>query len=89
MCVLLVGGSSGIGLAAANHLLQIGHKVTIAGRSQSRLDEARKSSAGDISTVVLDAANPAQVRKAFAASVHSIILYWRLGVARERVPSRL
>jgi NAD(P)-dependent dehydrogenase (short-subunit alcohol dehydrogenase family) len=37
---LITGGGSGIGLAAARHLLRDGASVTIAGRSQGRLDAA-------------------------------------------------
>lgn len=39
--VLIVGGSSGMGLALARLLLEEGALVTIASRSQSRLDSAR------------------------------------------------
>jgi NAD(P)-dependent dehydrogenase (short-subunit alcohol dehydrogenase family) len=37
---LITGGGSGIGLAAARHLLRDGASVTLAGRSQERLDAA-------------------------------------------------
>ena len=37
---LITGGGSGIGLAAARHLLRDGASVTLAGRSQERLDGA-------------------------------------------------
>lgn len=37
---LITGGGSGIGLAAARHLLRDGASVTLAGRSQGRLDAA-------------------------------------------------
>lgn len=39
--VLIVGGSSGMGLALARMLLDDGAEVTIAGRSEARLSEAR------------------------------------------------
>jgi len=39
--VLIVGGSSGMGLALARMLLEEGAQVTIAGRSASRLESAR------------------------------------------------
>lgn len=41
--VLIVGGSSGMGLALARQLLSEGAEVTIVGRSQAKLDEARGS----------------------------------------------
>jgi NAD(P)-dependent dehydrogenase (short-subunit alcohol dehydrogenase family) len=37
---LITGGGSGIGLACARHLLRDGASVTLAGRSQARLDSA-------------------------------------------------
>ena len=53
--VVIVGGSSGIGLAAARQLLAAGLKVTITGRSTQRLNEACQSLAG-AEAVVMDAA---------------------------------
>jgi NAD(P)-dependent dehydrogenase (short-subunit alcohol dehydrogenase family) len=53
--VVIVGGSSGIGLATAHQLLAAGVKVTITGRSTQRLNEARQSLAG-AEAVVMDAA---------------------------------
>lgn len=41
--ILVVGGSSGMGLALARRLLAEGAGVTIAGRSANKLDEARRS----------------------------------------------
>lgn len=41
--VLVVGGSSGMGLALARSLLADGAQVTIVGRSETRLAEAQKS----------------------------------------------
>ena len=52
---LIVGGSSGIGLAAARQLLAAGLQVTIAGRTRARLDEACRSAAG-VEALVMDAA---------------------------------
>jgi NAD(P)-dependent dehydrogenase (short-subunit alcohol dehydrogenase family) len=53
--VVIVGGSSGIGLATARQLLASGMRVTITGRSEQRLDEARQS-LGGATGVVMDAA---------------------------------
>lgn len=39
--VMIVGGSSGMGLALADDLLKNGSEVTIVGRSEARLSEAR------------------------------------------------
>jgi NAD(P)-dependent dehydrogenase (short-subunit alcohol dehydrogenase family) len=38
--VVIIGGSSGIGLATTRRLLGSGMQVTITGRSERRLDEA-------------------------------------------------
>jgi NAD(P)-dependent dehydrogenase (short-subunit alcohol dehydrogenase family) len=64
--VVIVGGSSGIGLAAGRLLLAKGHKVTIAGRSSERLAAAKQQLSGDLSTIVLDAANAGSLPEAFA-----------------------
>jgi NAD(P)-dependent dehydrogenase (short-subunit alcohol dehydrogenase family) len=53
--VVIIGGSSGIGLATARRLLASGMKVTITGRNEQRLDEARKSLDG-AAAVAMDAA---------------------------------
>lgn len=51
---LIIGGSSGIGLATARLLVDRGDEVHIAGRSAQRLDSAREA-LGDVETHVLDA----------------------------------
>jgi NAD(P)-dependent dehydrogenase (short-subunit alcohol dehydrogenase family) len=53
--VVIVGGSSGIGLATARELLASGSKVTICGRNAQRLNEAQKIAAGS-DAVMMDAA---------------------------------
>lgn len=66
--VLIVGGSSGMGLELARLLLTEGSQVTIAGRSEARLEEARASlsSAGErLTTVVADIAQEDQVARLF------------------------
>ncbi|MDQ0468733.1 SDR family oxidoreductase [Labrys wisconsinensis] len=63
---VIVGGSSGIGLATARHLMALGLAVTIAGRSEPRLQAARQALGGDVSAVVIDAADGGSVQRAFA-----------------------
>jgi NAD(P)-dependent dehydrogenase (short-subunit alcohol dehydrogenase family) len=52
---VIIGGSSGIGLAAARRLLASGMQVTITGRSAQRMEEARRT-LGGVTGVVMDAA---------------------------------
>jgi len=54
--IVILGGSSGIGLACARELLALGHRVTLAGRDVQRLERAGQALQGDLATIVLDAA---------------------------------
>jgi NAD(P)-dependent dehydrogenase (short-subunit alcohol dehydrogenase family) len=63
--VVIVGGSSGIGLATARRLLTAGLKVTITGRSAQRLDEALQSLA-EVECVVLDATATDTLKETFS-----------------------
>jgi len=65
--VLVVGGSSGIGLATAKLVLEAGANVTIAGRDQGRLDAAVKSLGGKVVARTLDATVDAAVAAFFRA----------------------
>jgi NAD(P)-dependent dehydrogenase (short-subunit alcohol dehydrogenase family) len=64
---VIVGGSSGIGLATARQLLDLGYQVTITGRSQQRLDAARRGLSGNLAALVLDAADTAGLQASFSA----------------------
>lgn len=65
--ILVVGGSSGMGLALARSLIADGAHVTIVGRSQTRLDEAKQSlrHAENLRTFSVDIAQEAQVADLF------------------------
>ncbi|GLS22263.1 short-chain dehydrogenase [Labrys miyagiensis] len=63
--VVIIGGSSGIGLATARQLLGSGMQVTIIGRSEHRLAEARQSLGGG-TCVVLDAAATDKLAETFS-----------------------
>ena len=69
--IVVIGGSSGIGLAVARRSLDDGATVVIAGRSQQRLDAARAHldlagpPAGRLSTHPVDIGDPVQVARLF------------------------
>ncbi|SCB28795.1 SDR family oxidoreductase [Rhizobium multihospitium] len=65
--VAIIGGSSGIGLATAAHLLEKGYRVTITGRDAAKLQAAGQSLNGDIATVTMDAADFASLGDVFRA----------------------
>lgn len=54
--ILITGGTAGIGLEAARQFIEIGLKVIITGRSQNKLDAAKKLYP-DLTTIKSDAAN--------------------------------
>jgi NAD(P)-dependent dehydrogenase (short-subunit alcohol dehydrogenase family) len=62
---VILGGSSGIGLATARHLLGIGFQVTITGRDESKLKAAHSALGGSASAITADATDPVAMRKAF------------------------
>lgn len=69
--VLITGGGSGMGAAAARQLLQQGHRVTVTGRNPDRL-ERFATSAGDpkdLLTIAGDAADYAAVEAAVTATI--------------------
>jgi NAD(P)-dependent dehydrogenase (short-subunit alcohol dehydrogenase family) len=65
--IVIVGGSSGIGLATAQHLLDAGTRVTIMGRSATRLDRAKETLGKRAATAIMDAADPRNVKSTFEA----------------------
>ena len=65
--VLVVGGSSGIGLAVARAASAQGASVTIASRNQDKLRAAAESIDGAANTMVVDATDPKSVQEMFGA----------------------
>ncbi|MFO0996618.1 MAG: SDR family oxidoreductase [Alphaproteobacteria bacterium] len=63
--IVLIGGSSGIGLATAKAAVARGAEVVIAGRSTERLERARRSIGGGIEAYRLDATEEASVEAFF------------------------
>jgi NAD(P)-dependent dehydrogenase (short-subunit alcohol dehydrogenase family) len=65
--VLVVGGSSGIGLAVAEQAATSGALVTIASRSASKLSEAAIALGGRVAKEVLDTADEKVIAEFFAS----------------------
>ena len=65
--VLVVGGSSGIGAAAAKAFAALGAQVTIASRNAQKLADAAADIGAGVQTAVLDTADTAAVDAYFAA----------------------
>jgi NAD(P)-dependent dehydrogenase (short-subunit alcohol dehydrogenase family) len=63
--VVVLGGSSGIGLATARAAQAQGAKVIITGRSRDRLQAAQKELGGDVRMVALDVQDEAGTRALF------------------------
>jgi NAD(P)-dependent dehydrogenase (short-subunit alcohol dehydrogenase family) len=59
--VVIVGGSSGIGLELAKQVVNQGGNVTIASRSEEKLKSAYVAIGSSVSTYVLDASNESEV----------------------------
>ena len=68
--VVVIGGSSGIGLATARLASAAGAHVTIAGRDEDRLAAALQSLPADARGVALDVADEVAVRDLFDSFDH-------------------
>ena len=62
---VFIGGSSGMGLAAAQLALKVGAQVVIAGRSREKLEQAKKEMGGRAEALSLDATDEAAVKAFF------------------------
>lgn len=63
---VVIGGSSGIGLASARALVDRGAMVTLVGRTEERLAKAKDTLGGAVSTVVMDCADETAAAAFFA-----------------------
>ena len=66
--VVVIGGSTGIGFAAAKLARQEGADLTIAGRSQEKLAQAQRE-LGEVRTVAADITNEAAVGQVFEGEI--------------------
>ncbi|AHK15563.1 SDR family NAD(P)-dependent oxidoreductase [Thalassolituus oleivorans] len=64
--VVIVGGSSGIGLSLAEFLLSQGSEVVIASRSLEKLNTATAKLSGVVTTLQVDASSESSVRELFS-----------------------
>jgi NAD(P)-dependent dehydrogenase (short-subunit alcohol dehydrogenase family) len=71
---LIVGGTSGLGLAAAARFLDEGARLVISGRSADKGTAARKSlqETGEVTFVACDASQSAQVEELFTRAVGAL-----------------
>ena len=72
---LVVGGGSGIGLAAARLLARDGAHVTLAGRTLAKLEAAAATIDGSVGVMACDALDAGDVRAAVAAAQGGIGLH--------------
>jgi NAD(P)-dependent dehydrogenase (short-subunit alcohol dehydrogenase family) len=59
--VVVIGGTSGIGEAVAQHYADAGRRVYVSGRDQGRADEAAKRIGGDTHGLAVDLSQPAGI----------------------------
>ena len=78
--VVILGGSSGIGLATARAALAEGARVTITGRSRERLEAARAALETDVRTVALDVTDEPGTRELFTSFQHVDHVFITAGV---------
>ena len=74
--VLIVGGTSGIGLEIARYYANGGHRVTLTGRDADRAGAASKEVGGDTTGLALDLAAPKDIAPALAGldAVDGVVL---------------
>lgn len=68
--VVIIGGTSGIGLAVAKLVAEQGANITIAGRSPERLTKAAREIGGNVQTGVIDTLNENCIKEFFANRNH-------------------
>lgn len=64
--IVIIGGTAGIGLAAAEHFEKAGHRVVVAGRDEQRLAAAAKTLGPGAEARSCDAADPESLTRFFA-----------------------
>jgi len=64
--IVVIGGTSGLGLEIARHYAQAGHRVTLTGRDAERSAAVAKDIGGDTTGLALDLADPHAIASALA-----------------------
>jgi NAD(P)-dependent dehydrogenase (short-subunit alcohol dehydrogenase family) len=64
--IVIIGGTSGIGLAAAQQLAQAGAEIVISGRNEGKLQQAVKDIGHGASGRAVDAGDPARLKALFS-----------------------
>jgi NAD(P)-dependent dehydrogenase (short-subunit alcohol dehydrogenase family) len=88
---LIVGGTGGIGLAAARRFLEEGARVVVCGKSEGECDEARRQlRAGGVEAVAADATDPGAVAALFDRAVEALggrldVLFHVAGISGRRL----
>lgn len=73
--IVIIGGSSGIGLATAKQVIEQGAHVIIAGRSEEKLKVAKKLiNSNHLQTYILDNQNKEQLQ-IFSRQLGTLIIY--------------
>ena len=74
--VLIIGGNSGMGLAAAQKAAGEGYRVIIAGRSEEKLALAEKSISAKIHSFTVDTTNTTSIQQLFehVGKVHHLVI---------------
>lgn len=89
-CCLIVGGTTGLGLAAARRFLEEGARVVVAGRSAEKGTAAVRelSPLGQVHFVACDASDEVQVDRLFSESMSAMsgldVLYHVAGISGRR-----
>lgn len=73
---VITGGSRGIGLATAERLLGLGHRVYITGRGRAALERAQEqlSAFGPVEVLPFDSSDPVATREALAPTQADILV---------------
>jgi NAD(P)-dependent dehydrogenase (short-subunit alcohol dehydrogenase family) len=64
--IVIIGGTSGMGLATAKAAVALGAQVVIGGRSNEKLERAKKEIGGKVTGFALDVGEEAQIKTFFA-----------------------